>query len=75
MRSPEFRRLWARHDVRAKSAGTKRINSPAFGEVTVSWEGLAVASAPGQLVVAYSAEPGSSSAAALAAMQRMEVRQ
>ena len=65
MKSAEFRRLWARHDVRAKTAGTKRLVSPAIGEVTVSWESLAVASAPGQLVVAYFAEPGSPSAAAL----------
>ena len=74
VRSAEFRTLWARHDVRAKEAGTKRLVSPVVGEVTVSWETLAVASAPGQLVVTYFAEPGSPSASALAALQRAEAR-
>lgn len=66
LKSAEFRRLWARHEVRAKTAGSKRLVSPTLGEVTVSWETLAVTSTPGQRVVAYSAEPGSPSAAALA---------
>jgi transcriptional regulator with XRE-family HTH domain len=74
VRSAEFRRMWARHDVRAKAAGTKRLVSPAVGEVTVSWETLAVASAPGQLVIAYFAEPGSAAGEALAALQRIEAR-
>jgi transcriptional regulator with XRE-family HTH domain len=74
VKSAEFRRLWARHDVRAKAAGSKRLVSPAVGEVTVSWETLAVASAPGQLVVAYFAEPGSPSEEALAALQRLAGR-
>jgi hypothetical protein len=74
VKSAEFRRLWARHDVRAKAAGSKRIVSPAFGEVTVSWETLAVASAPGQLLVTYFAEPGSPSAEALAALQGIAAR-
>jgi transcriptional regulator with XRE-family HTH domain len=74
VRSGEFRKLWARHDVRAKAAGSKRLVSPAVGEVTVRWETLAVTSAPGQLLVAYYAEPGSPSAAALTALQRIEAR-
>ncbi|GAA5137107.1 helix-turn-helix transcriptional regulator [Pseudonocardia adelaidensis] len=74
VKSAEFRRLWARHDVRAKSGGAKRMVSPAVGEVTLRWEALAVASAPGQMVVTYFAEPGSPSAEALAALQGLEAR-
>jgi MmyB-like transcription regulator ligand binding domain len=66
--------LWARYDVHGKAAGSKRLVSPAVGEVTVSWETLAVTSAPGQLLVAYSAEPGSLSAEALAALQQFAAR-
>ncbi len=72
--SPEFRGFWARHEVHAKSTGTKRIRSERVGEVTVSWEALTVASAPGQQIVAYFAEPGTPSAAAidrLAAAERI----
>jgi transcriptional regulator with XRE-family HTH domain len=75
VKSAEFRRLWARHDVRAKAAGAKRLVSPAVGEVTVRWETLAVASAPGQLLITYFAEPGSPSAQALAALQELAARQ
>jgi transcriptional regulator with XRE-family HTH domain len=75
VKNEEFRRLWARHDVRAKSAGTKRMVSPAVGEVTVRWEALAVASAPGQLLITYFAEPGSPSEEALAGLRQLAARQ
>jgi transcriptional regulator with XRE-family HTH domain len=74
VKSAEFRRLWARHDVRGKAAGSKRLVSPAVGEVTVSWETFAVASAPGQLMITYFAEPGSPSAEALAALRSLAGR-
>ncbi len=66
LKSPEFGRLWSRHDVRAKTAGSKRIRHPMVGELTLAWETFAVSSTPGQLVVAYQAEPGSESERALA---------
>jgi len=60
LKSPDFNRLWARHDVRAKTSGRKRLISPALGgDVTLTWETLSVASAPGQLLVAYFVAPGS----------------
>lgn len=65
LNSPDFGRLWARHDVRAKTSGTKRIVSPAVGELTVTWEGLAVTSNPGQLLVTYFAESDTASDNAL----------
>jgi transcriptional regulator with XRE-family HTH domain len=65
LKSADFVRLWARHDVKAKTSGTKRIVSPAVGPVTISWEGLAVTSAPGLQLITYSAESGTPSAAAL----------
>ena len=74
VKSPEFGRMWARHDVKAKTSGTKRIVSPIVGPLTISWEGLAITSAPGQLLVTYSAEPGSPSAAALAAVADLAQR-
>jgi transcriptional regulator with XRE-family HTH domain len=75
VKSAEFRRFWARHDVRAKAAGSKRLVSPAVGPLTVRWETFAVASAPGQLMVTYFAEPGSSSEEALTALQSLAGRQ
>jgi transcriptional regulator with XRE-family HTH domain len=59
--SPEFRRRWARHDVRVKSSGTKRMQHPVVGDIEIAYETLGVASAPGQSLVFYSPEPGSAS--------------
>jgi transcriptional regulator with XRE-family HTH domain len=58
LKSPEFRGLWARHEVRAKAGGQKRMHTPE-GVLEVAWETLAVAGSPGQQVVAYFVQPGS----------------
>jgi MmyB-like transcription regulator ligand binding domain len=61
LKSEDFRRLWARHDVRAKTAGVKRFRHPLVGELTLGYETFAVNSSPGQLLVVYHAEPDSPS--------------
>jgi hypothetical protein len=66
LRSEEFRRLWARHDIRRKTAESKRFRHPLVGELTLDYESLTVNSAPGQQLVVYQAEPGSPSEQALA---------
>jgi transcriptional regulator with XRE-family HTH domain len=66
LKSAEFRRLWARHDVRTRTIGTNRFVHPLVGELTLDFETFTVNSAPGQALVVYHAEPGSPSAHALA---------
>ncbi len=66
LKSEDFRRLWARHDVRVKAAGEKRFVHPMVGELRLEYESFAVNDAPGQLLVAYHAQPGSPSQRALA---------
>ncbi|MEU0944235.1 helix-turn-helix transcriptional regulator [Streptomyces canus] len=66
LRSAEFGRLWARHDIRRKTRESKRFRHPLVGELTLDYESLAVNSAPGQQLVVYQAEPGSPSEQALA---------
>ncbi|MEU7768817.1 helix-turn-helix transcriptional regulator [Nocardia sp. NPDC049190] len=66
LKSEQFRQLWARHDVRVKTAGIKRFRNPMVGELTLSYETFAVNGAPGQLLIAYHAEPGSASGRSLA---------
>jgi len=66
VKSADFRRLWARHDIRQKTHETKRFLHRLVGELVLSYEALTVNSAPGQQLVVYQAEPGSSSEAALA---------
>jgi len=65
-RSPEFRRLWARHDVRGKSHEAKRLHHHEVGELTLTYDSLTVDGAGGQQLIVYQAEPGSASAQALA---------
>jgi transcriptional regulator with XRE-family HTH domain len=64
-RSTEFRTWWGHHTVRLHRGGTKRLIHPVVGELTVGYETLDVSSTPGLTVVAYLAEPGSTSADAL----------
>ncbi|MDQ4215768.1 helix-turn-helix transcriptional regulator [Microbacterium capsulatum] len=61
-RSEVFRRLWAAHDVRTHGAGTKRFHHPVVGEVTLAYEELALTAEPGNVMLVYTAEPGSPSA-------------
>ncbi|MEU6147843.1 helix-turn-helix transcriptional regulator [Streptomyces sp. NPDC047081] len=66
LKSPEFRRLWARHDIRRKTHETKRLRHPLVGELTLDYESFTINSAPGQQLVVYEAAPGSPSAETLA---------
>ncbi|WP_380171885.1 helix-turn-helix domain-containing protein [Kineococcus sp. DHX-1] len=64
--SPEFARLWARHDVRDLAGGTARLQHPEVGLLELRREKLAVGGTDGQLLVVHHAERGSASAQALA---------
>ncbi|MGC5168801.1 helix-turn-helix domain-containing protein [Luteimicrobium sp. DT211] len=61
-RSDTFRTLWAAHDVRIHGAGTKRFQHPVVGELVLAYDELALTAEPGQVVLVYTAEPGSPSA-------------
>jgi transcriptional regulator with XRE-family HTH domain len=64
--SPDFARLWARHDVRAPAGGTARLRHPQVGPLELRREKLPVGGTDGQLLVIYHAERGSESARSLA---------
>lgn len=61
-RSETFRSLWAAHDVRTHGAGTKRFHHPVVGDLVLAYEELAITAEPGQVLMVYTAEPGSPSA-------------
>jgi transcriptional regulator with XRE-family HTH domain len=63
--SEDFRRLWARHDVRPLAGGAVRMWHPEVGELELRREKLAIGGTDGQLLVLHHAEPGSPSARAL----------
>ena len=64
--SPRFGPLWARHQVREKTHGRKRLRHPLVGELEVDYETLSFPDAPDQLFVAYTAPAGSPAAARIA---------
>ncbi|MGW0625947.1 helix-turn-helix domain-containing protein [Streptomyces sp. NPDC002758] len=65
VKSADFRRLWATHDVKEKSYGVKRLHHPLVGELSLNYETLKVADDSDQSLIVYHAEPGSPSADAL----------
>jgi transcriptional regulator with XRE-family HTH domain len=64
--SDQFRRLWARHDVKPLAGAPARILHPQVGMLELRREKLVIGDSGGQLLVVYHAEPGSESARSLA---------
>lgn len=61
--SPEFRGLWAAHDVLIRHDGVKRLQHPDVGHLELTFQSLGLP-LPGRAVqdlVTYTAEPGSAS--------------
>jgi MmyB-like transcription regulator ligand binding domain len=71
LKSELFRKLWARHDVHAKTHGTKVMIHPLVGELELDYESFSVNGADGQLLIVYHAQPESPSARALALLSSM----
>ncbi|WP_328879657.1 helix-turn-helix domain-containing protein [Streptomyces sp. NBC_00299] len=65
LKSEEFRRLWANHDVKEKSYGVKRLRHPLVGELALNFESFRLSDGTEQVLITYHAEPGSASAEAL----------
>lgn len=63
--SEQFRKLWARHDVKALGGAAFVLRHPEVGELSLRREKLPLGESGGQLLVIYHAEPGSASGRAL----------
>ncbi len=68
LHSETFRTLWAAHNVRTHGGGTKRFQHPVVGELVLAYEEFAVTAEPGNVMLIYSAEPGSQSAERLSVL-------
>jgi transcriptional regulator with XRE-family HTH domain len=66
--SEPFRKLWARHDVRALAGAPVRIRHPRVGLLELRREKLPIGDSDGQVLVMYHAQPGSESARGLASL-------
>ncbi|CAI3793703.1 hypothetical protein NKCBBBOE_00874 [Pseudarthrobacter sp. MM222] len=65
-RSGLFAALWAGHDVRIHTTGTKRFHHPVAGDLSLQFETLALPGDEGQTLFTFTAERGSASENALA---------
>jgi transcriptional regulator with XRE-family HTH domain len=66
LKSADFRRLWARHDVRPHpGGGVHRMRHPQVGELELRYDKFHLAGADRQMLTVYQAEPGSRSEQAL----------
>ena len=63
--SPAFAALWRSQDVRDKTHGRKAFTDPEVGVFELEWERLTVPGEAGLALMVYSAQPGSTAAAAL----------
>ena len=59
IRSADFRRLWARHDVRESVSGTKTFSVPEVGDIDLDWDTYPLPGNPGPVMLVFTAEPGS----------------
>jgi transcriptional regulator with XRE-family HTH domain len=71
--SEHFRKLWARHDVRALAGASVRMDHPDVGQLELRREKLPIGDSGGQVLVIYHAEPGSESARALASLSTVDM--
>ncbi|MFD7896552.1 hypothetical protein [Streptomyces sp. NPDC059743] len=71
VRSEEFRRLWARHDVAPRTSGSTVLNHPQLGAVELSYKKLAVTGTDGQVLVLFHAVPGSEAARSIALLAQI----
>ncbi|WP_033216629.1 helix-turn-helix transcriptional regulator [Kitasatospora phosalacinea] len=62
IRSAEFRRLWARHDVRSSISGTKVFHMPEVGDIALDWDTYPLPGAPGLAMLVWTAAPDSADA-------------
>jgi transcriptional regulator with XRE-family HTH domain len=78
IRSADFRRLWARYDVREAVHGTKLFRHPEVGDVTLTWDTYPLPGNPGPMLLVYTTEPGTADAERiqlLASLQATRQRQ
>ncbi|MEU9453127.1 helix-turn-helix domain-containing protein [Streptomyces sp. NPDC048277] len=58
LQDPDFRRWWGAHRVATQGSGTKTLNHPVVGPLTLDWSFLTSTDDPDQQLITLTAEPG-----------------
>ncbi|MGV9910539.1 helix-turn-helix domain-containing protein [Streptomyces tendae] len=61
LQDPDLRRWWGTHRVAAQRSGTKVLNHPAVGPLTLDWSFFTSTDDPDQQLITLTAEPGTAS--------------
>lgn len=61
LQDPDFRRWWGAHRVATQGSGTKTLNHPVVGPLTLAWSFLTSTDDPDQQLITLTAEPGTPS--------------
>lgn len=69
-KSEDFRELWADHQVSQYRTGTQYFRHPIVGNLDLQYESFELTADIGQIMVVYTAEPGSSSEESLRRLAR-----
>lgn len=72
LKSTDFARLWSGHDVRLCTSGSKQLDHPVVGGLTLGYEVLHLPEGNGQRILTHTAAPGSPSFAALRQLTRTD---
>jgi transcriptional regulator with XRE-family HTH domain len=72
--SPDFRVRWASHDVQDYRSGLQPFHHPLVGDLDLGYEALQVMADIGQILIVYTAQPGSPSQEALRRLAEWSTR-
>ncbi|MGW4913751.1 helix-turn-helix domain-containing protein [Streptomyces sp. NPDC004270] len=61
LQDPDFRRWWGAHHAAAQGTGTKTLQHPIVGQLTLGWSFLTCTDDPDQQLITLTAEPGTPS--------------
>ncbi|MEV6283870.1 helix-turn-helix transcriptional regulator [Kribbella sp. NPDC051770] len=59
IRSADFRRLWALHDISTTTSGHGTFHAPEVGDLTLEWDTYPLPGSPGPMLLVFTAEPDS----------------
>ncbi|SEM56092.1 helix-turn-helix transcriptional regulator [Streptacidiphilus jiangxiensis] len=75
LKSPDFARLWERHEVRPRPYGSKTFRHPDVGGLTLDYQSLQLDGTPGHRLVAYQAAPGTPDHDAMTLLDLLDAEQ